>query len=261
MRKFRLLYILLFSIVFLIFLSFISEKGESPTPVIGELLPSSNNCDQIVSHGAYTLCYSEKNEQAKWVAYVLTKEMCLNNAVKRKDKFISDPLVKTGSSEPADYKNSGYDRGHLCPAGDMNWSQESMEESFYMSNMSPQVHEFNAGIWERLEKKVRTWAEQKGSVYVIAGGVLNDKLLRIGAKNKVSVPEYFYKIVYSLNDKDTSAIAFVIANKNWIKIGYFDFVVPIDSIEKMTGIDFFPQLNDSIENKIERSSSTKGWMN
>lgn len=261
MRNFRLFYILLFAGAFFIVFSFVSSVKEMQTQNTSALLPSSTNCDQIVSHKAYMLCYSEKNEQAKWVAYLLTKEMCLNNIVKRKDKFIKDPLVKTGSSEPADYKNSGYDRGHLCPAGDMNWSQETMEESFFMSNISPQVHEFNAGIWERLEKKVRSWAEQKGSVYVVAGGILSENLPTVGAKNKVSVPEYFYKIVLSGDEKNPSVIAFVIANKNWIKKSYFDFVVPVDSVEKLTGVDFFPQLNDSIENTMERSTSMKSWMN
>ena len=170
MRNFRVLFIFFFcATLFLLLSCFSSENKSQQTPNSSVLLPSSANCDQIVTHKAYTLCYSEKNEQAKWVAYFLTKEMCITNAVKRKDKFIPDPMVKTGSSEPADFKNSGYDRGHLCPAGDMNWSEQTMEESFYMSNMSPQLHEFNAGIWERLEKKVRSWAEQKGSVYVIDG--------------------------------------------------------------------------------------------
>src|ERR1051326_3481847 len=83
------------------------QQGPPPQGLTSELLPSSSGCDQVVTHTAYTLCYSEQDEQARWVAYRLTKEMCTSNAVKRKDKFMADPSVKTGSSEPADYKNSG----------------------------------------------------------------------------------------------------------------------------------------------------------
>ena len=245
--------------LFFLFLSCIPANGKKESS-IPDLFPSAPGCE-LAHHTAYTLCYSEKDEQAKWVAYHLTKNMCELNAVKRKDKFIPDPLVETGSATSDDYKNSGYDRGHLCPAGDMNWSERSMEESFYMSNISPQLHEFNAGIWERLEKKVRDWAEKKGEVFVVDGGVLRDGLPVIGNKNKISVPEYFYKIVFAGTEEHPSVIAFVIANKAWVKKSFFDFTVPVDSIERMTGIDFFPQLSDSVENALECKVNTSGWMN
>src|ERR1051325_5507439 len=254
----------LFSSLLLLVLLFIAcipgQQDPGSQNLNAGLLPSFPGCDQIVSHAAYTLCYSEADEQARWVAYSLTKEMCSTNAVKRKDKFMADPSVKTGSAEPSDYKNSGYDRGHLCPAGDMNWSEQTMEESFYMSNMSPQVHEFNAGIWEKLEQRVRKWAEQKGEIMVVDGGVLTPGLKKIGDKNKVSVPDYFYKIVFSAQPQ-LSAVAFVIANRNWSGTGksYLDFSVTVDSVEKMTGIDFFPALDDAIENKMESTNALSSW--
>jgi endonuclease G len=233
------------------------NKPADPAP--DDLLPSFAACDQVVKHKAYVLCYSEKNEQASWVAYSLTKYMCDSNNVKRKDKFIPDPMVSSGSAETNDYKNSGYDRGHLCPAGDMNWSQVTMEESFYMSNMSPQLHEFNAGIWEKLENRVRKWAVSKGEVFVVAGGVLSPGLKKIGMKNKVSVPEYFYKIVYSAQD-GPSAIAFVIPNDACAGKSYLDFAVTVDSVEKLTGIDFFMQMKDSTENIMESKLQKSDWI-
>jgi endonuclease G, mitochondrial len=234
--------------------------GHNYSMLPGELLPAGAGCDQLVKHTAYTLCYSEKDEQARWVAYRLTKQMCDSNNVQRKDKFIPDPLVATGSAVTADYKNSGYDRGHLCPAGDMNWSRQTMEESFYMSNMSPQLHEFNAGIWEKLEGRVRKWAVRRGEVFVVTGGVLTSGLKTIGMKNKVSVPGYFYKIIYSAQN-GPSAIAFIIPNDACKGKSYTDFAVTVDSVEKLTGIDFFPQLSDSVENGMEGRLPKSEWIN
>jgi endonuclease G, mitochondrial len=237
-----------------------SVSGHSYLALPAELLPSSSGCDQLVQHTAYILCYSEQDEQARWVAYRLTKQMCDSNTVLRKDKFIPDPMVTTGSAVTADYKNSGYDRGHLCPAGDMNWSRQTMEESFYMSNMSPQLHEFNAGIWEKLEHRVRKWAVRRGEVFVVAGGVLTKDLSKIGMKNSISVPGYFYKIIYSAKNGG-SAIAFIIPHNACTGKSYTDFAVTVDSVEKVTGIDFFPQLPDSTETRMESSLSKSDWIN
>ena len=247
--------ILMAGLVCILCIAFSGKKAPTVAVNTSELLPSSSSCDQVVIHTAYSLCYSEKDEQARWVAYKLTSEMCTTNAVKRVDKFIPDPLVKTGSSESNDFKNSGYDRGHLCPAGDMNWSDATMKESFYMSNMSPQLHAFNAGIWEKLETKVRKWAVAKGEVFVVDGPVLTGELKKIGVKNKVTVPDYFYKIVYSSG----SVLAFVIQNKDWDQKSFYDFCVPVDSIEKLTGIDFFPLMNDTLENELEKRVRMEGW--
>jgi endonuclease G len=224
-----------------------------------ELLPSLDGCGQFVQHKAYSLCYSETDEQARWVFYRLTKAMCGTNAVKRNDRFIPDPMVATGSAETGDYKNSGFDRGHLCPAGDMNWSEETMQESFYMSNMSPQLHAFNAGIWEKLEGRVRKWAEGKGEVVVITGGILKPGLQKIGEKNKVSVPDHFFKIIYSGNN-GPSAIGFVIPNGPCPGKSYLDFAMTVDSVEKLTGIDFFPRMSDSIEQPMEAKFSRAEWL-
>ena len=252
------------SILFFSAFSFYScssgNGNDSKIKFNASLLPSAANCDQVVTHKAFTLCYSEKDEEPRWVAYLLTKEMCETNVVKRKDKFIPDPLVKTGSAESSDYKSSGFDRGHLCPAGDMNWSEQTMEESFYMSNMSPQVHGFNAGIWEKLEGRVRKWASQKNEVLVICGGVLREGLQKIGVKNKISVPEYFYKIIYT-ESGGASAIGFIIPNQVCTGKSYIDFSVSVDSVEKFTGIDFFPALPDTSETRIEKNFNRSSWLN
>ena len=115
--------------------------------------PAYSQKDAIVEHEYYTLRYNEKTEQADWVAYTLKKVNLDNSKFKRTDNFREDPDVKTKSATLADYKGSGYDRGHLAPAADFAWTKNGMSESFYMSNMSPQQPDFNRGIWKKLEER------------------------------------------------------------------------------------------------------------
>jgi len=150
--------------------------------------PSYSQDDQIIEHEYYTLKYNERNEQADWVAYKLKGEDLERASYKRKDNFKSDPDVKSKSAHPDDYKGSGYDRGHLAPAADFTWSESALKETFFMSNMSPQVPGFNRGIWKKLEAKVRTWATENNVVYVVTGPIYVDKSEKIG-KNKVAIPD------------------------------------------------------------------------
>ena len=134
-----------------------ATRSDSTKKHTFDYLPLMEHGDEIVKHTAFTLCYSEAHEQAKWVAYHLTAEMCDNSGEERTNNFRTDPDVKTGSASPEDYKKSGFDRGHLCPAGDMGWSEQTMSESFFMSNMSPQAPSFNRGIWKKLEEQIRVF--------------------------------------------------------------------------------------------------------
>ena len=203
-------------------------------------LPTSTT-NQIVKHKYYTLSYNEKFEQAEWVAYELKKEYLKNNDFKR-PYFIEDPKVTTGSADWRNYKKSGYDKGHLCPAGDMEFALDAYNDTFYTSNISPQKHDFNSGIWNRLEQKTRYWAGKYNDVYVVTGGILKDSDKKIGTE-KVSVPGYFYKIILAKSEKEHKAIAFLVPNEDSDK-SIYDFMVPIETLEKMTGIDFFPNLKN-----------------
>ncbi len=218
-------------------------------------LPSSTT-GVVVKHNFFTLSYSEKGEQAEWVAYELKKSDLSKNEFER-PYFIEDKKVKTKSADWRNYKNSGYDRGHLCPAGDRRQSFEAYNETFLTSNISPQNHDFNAGIWNRLEQKVRFWAEKYDGVYVVTGGVLKGNLKTIGDEN-VSVPNEFYKIVVDASGGSYKAIAFLIPNKSSSE-SFYEYVVTIDEVEVVTGIDFFPQLPDSIENKLESMKDLRAW--
>ncbi|AZJ34880.1 DNA/RNA non-specific endonuclease [Tenacibaculum singaporense] len=210
----------------------------------------------IIKHNGYQLSYSEKHEQAEWVAYPLDKNDIVYTNRKR-PFFIVDPKVKTKSADWRNYKRSGYDKGHLCPAGDRRASKNAHDETFYTSNISPQNHEFNAGIWNKLEQKTRYWAKKYNHLYVVTGGVLEPNLKTIG-KEKVSVPNYFYKVLLDYTQPEIKAIAFLLPHKESNK-PLSDFVVSIDELEQKTGIDFFPELPDNIENQLEASANYKNW--
>ena len=218
-------------------------------------LPTSTT-GQVVHHGGYSLSYSEPHEQAEWVAYELKKSHLVNTDFKR-PYFEIDEAVKTGAAHWRNYKNSGYDRGHLCPAGDRKYAKALHDETFLTSNISPQKHEFNAGIWNRLEHKVRYWAKKYDGVYVVTGGVFTSNMKTIGSEN-VAVPNRFYKVLLDNMDGKTKMLAFLLPHKDSNRPLY-EYVVSVDEIEKLTGIDFFPQLDDKKEDELEASNSYKGW--
>ncbi len=220
-----------------------------------DFLPSSTT-NQIVKHQYYTLSYNEAHEQAEWVAYELKKNYIKNNNFKR-PFFIEDAKVKTGSADWRNYKNSMYDKGHLCPAGDMEFNLGAYNETFFTSNISPQVRNFNNGVWNRLEQKVRYWAVKYDGIYVVTGGVLESSLMTIG-REKVSVPNFFYKILLDNSGENLKMIGFLVPNSESNKPLY-SFVVSVDHIEKLTGINFFPELNDDIENQLEKRTDYKNW--
>jgi endonuclease G len=219
-------------------------------------IPKIQSGDTIIRHTGFTLLYNEKHEQASWVAYELTKEET-NSMYRRTNKFRTDPKVKTGTARDSDYKASGYDRGHLAPAADMGCSQITMAESFYFSNISPQVPEFNRGIWKQVEEKVRDWAIHNDGVYIVTGPVLRDSLPTISTIH-LSVPEYYYKVILDYRKPDIKGIGFIIPNKG-SALPMMNYAVSIDSVEKITGIDFFPLLPDIQEKWIEEKVCISCW--
>ena len=207
--------------------------------------------NQVVKHQIYTLSYSESDEQAEWVAYKLFKNS-INHSIKRKDNFRQDISITTGSATLKDYKNSGFDRGHLAPAKTMSYSKETMSDSFFMSNMSPQKPSFNRGIWKKLEEKVRDLILISDSLYIVTGPVLENSLGKIG-ENKVTIPSAYYKTIIRFKDDKLFGIGFLLKNeKSNRELSMFS--VSIDSIEKVTGLNFFYQLDSVVQNRIERNS-------
>jgi endonuclease G, mitochondrial len=225
-------------------------------------LPAIRKGEQIIKHKNYTLRYEEDHEQAAWVAHKLRGEYTKGKANRSGLQFQPDSKVKTQSALSSDYSNSGYDRGHLVPAGDFKCCQDLLEETFYVSNLSPQVPQFNQGIWENIESRVRGWSNRDEELFIVTGPVLKKGLPTIGRFNKVSVPEQYYKIVlfYQPNSgKKPRAIAFLLPNEALLGKRMNNFVVPIDEVERITGIDFFAKLPDEIESKLEAESSWEAW--
>ena len=215
---------------------------------------------ELVEYKAFTLAYDEQHEQAAWVAYRLGAQGKARRH-ERYDRFMADNKISTGSATPDDYSNSGYDRGHLAPAADFATDKEAMKESFYMSNMSPQEPSFNRGIWSKLENKIRDWAEENEDVWVITGPVLlNQKRLQKIGENKISVPRFYYKVVLDAREPEIKMIGFVMKNEGSSK-ALHNFVVMVDSIETLTGLNFFPMLPDELEDELEGKVSTVEWLN
>lgn len=231
------------------------------TKIVGHLIkdlevPKIGNDGQLIKHEGYCLLYDERHEQAKWVSYQLTKAETVKH-YKRTDKFKPDPKVATGSAAGDDYLGSGYDRGHLAPAADMGWSAMAASESFYYSNMSPQVPRFNRGIWKKLEEIVRDWAIESGAVYVVTGPVLTTGLQTIGS-NQVSIPKYFYKVILEYGETGVKGIGFVLPNSGSREC-LRNYAVSIDVVEEITGIDFFCSLENDQETVIERIVCLNCW--
>ncbi len=233
----------------------ITEGASSKTDTNTYFLPTSTT-GQIVHHEGYSLSYSEPHEQAEWVAYEL-KQAHLSTTNFKRPYFEEDKAVKTKAAHWRNYKKSGYDRGHLCPAADRAYSQFTFDETFLTSNISPQTHDFNAGVWNRLEQQVRYWASIYDGVYVVSGGVLKGNMKTIGDE-KVAVPNQFYKVVIDTNSGQPKLLAFLMAHEESNKPLY-EFVVSVDEVEALTGIDFFPELEDSIENRLEASRAYRDW--
>ena len=219
-------------ISYIIVLLFISFQSNESTFHYSD--PKTPNNSEVIKHIEYSLSYNCKHEQANWISYKLERQEVLTSRQRTND-FRVDHTIECTSSTLSDYKGSGYDRGHLSPAADNKETFDAMSESFLMSNISPMLPQFNRNYWLKLEKQVREWAIDRDEVYVVVGPILSDNLPTIG--NNVSIPKYFYKIV--LDPEPLEYVAYLMENTNKSQ-DFNNCVVTIDSIETLTGIDFFP---------------------
>lgn len=221
-------------------------------------LPTSTT-GVVIHHQYYSLSYSEKDEQAEWVAYELTAEQLKEDWVEREDNFRPDPAIKSGSATPEDYRNSGYDRGHLVPVADRAFSREAMQETFLMSNISPQAHNFNGGIWRELEELTRTWAKKFNKLYVVTGPVLAGKNKGKIGENGVTVPTAYFKVLLDISEPELKGIGFLLPNAVSFEPLY-NYAVSIDEVEEVTGLDFFSGLlSNELEEKLESSFNNDLW--
>ncbi len=210
---------------------------------------TEQKADQIVEYININIAYNEEHEQALWVCYLLTKEHLNNPVCKRKNYFKTDLNINSKSATSNDYYKSGYDRGHLAPAADMLWSEDAMLESFYMSNISPQKPGFNRGVWKKLEGRTRKLALSEDSIIIITGPIFHNPMGSIG-ENKVTIPAYYYKILVDISAPNLGAVAFVIPNRN-TKLSLDKFAISIDSLERISGLNFMEALPDDLEKQLE----------
>lgn len=212
--------------------------------------------EQIVEYEGFRVSFNEDNKTPNWVAWELLGTET-DGVEKRYDKFWQDTNVR-GCPTTRDYANSGYDRGHLCPAADQKWSRQAMIDCFSLTNIAPQDHALNAGAWSTLEKKERLWAQRDSAIVIIAGPIYektdNKKIGEAG----VRVPSSFFKVIIAPYLDEPRGIGFIYPNMS-SPGNMKDYSMSIDEVEKITGIDFFYNLPDDIENRIEAVASFKEW--
>ena len=197
----------------------------------------------------FVVGYSLTRENIVWVAYHLTLPE-LKGTVSRTDDFRADPELNGGAGVLEDYRGSGFDRGHLAPAGDMKWSLAAMSHSFLLSNIAPQLRNFNGGVWLDLERSTRGYVlNTQRSVYLVTGPIVQADADTIG-DNEIPVASHFYKIIYDVEAE--KVVAYLLPHLEGIE-NFKKFTVSVDQVEQITGIDFFPSLPDSLEDLIESS--------
>lgn len=212
-------------------------------------LMTSKKQGQIIQRTGYTLSYDVKNKTPQWVAWELTKTETKGNEERTND-FQPDPDVIGAKVVTYDYSGSGYDRGHMAPAGDMKWNKKAMQESFYMSNICPQNHNLNTENWNDLEVKSREWARRYGKVYIVCGPIYNGKRTEYIGDHRVKVPDAFFKVILINTNNKQCALGFLFENESGER-PLKKYLTPVDEIEKITGMDFFSALPDNIENNLE----------
>lgn len=213
--------------------------------------------EQIIEHLAYTVSYNHDWLIPNWVAYELTDHES-DGEQGRTNAFMPDPLVKGDPVVTYDYTKSGYDRGHMAPAGDMKWSSQAMKESFYMTNICPQNHNNNAGDWKSLEELARDWARKYGNIYIACGPIVDENHLTIGNEHRIAVPSSFYKVFLHKTDCGWTTIAFIMPNQAGSR-PLLTYLKSVDEVEELTGIDFFSALPDEIEEQVEQDINIQDW--
>lgn len=229
---------------------------------------------QIVARGGYVLEESLGDKIPLWVSEFVTKAQISGNK-KRSNKFLPDPLLPKGErAELVDYRGSGFDRGHQAPAGNQTTDAKLKDETFFLSNMAPQVPSLNQQLWKEIEDMTRDWVELRGEAFEVTGGFFYDpeeedpatadgavEFEQIGP-NKVAVPTHFYKIIIAKKPgtNQMEALAFVAENVEQERPFDFESLLQsIDWIEERTGIDFFPELSAAEEARLERNAATTLW--
>ena len=234
----------------------------SPQKTDNLLLPAylTDRAEEILWREGFVISYNSKHLLPNWVSWLLTKERT-KGTEKRADNFQPDEEIKQGPiAYDNDYKASGFDRGHMCPAADCKHSRASQNQCFLMSNICPQTHALNAGDWKELEELTRKWAQTYDSLYIVCGPVIErDKVYPTIGNNKVSVPERYFKVIWrNVSGQRAEAIGFIFENNDKNQ-PLSEYAMTVDEVEKCTGINFFSKFPKDLERKAESSFDAKAW--
>lgn len=271
-----------------------ANTGYDNVSVTGYEIPHLNDQNVYADHYVtmdgvqilnYALEWDNTKRHANWVAFTFDTTTSADN-VKRTDAWSVDPKLPAEMQvQESDHKNDGFDRGHLCASEDRVYLKEANDQTFYYSNISPQLNDFNGGFWRKLETRVQTWGRSTADgvydkVYVTKGGTLN-KLLKNFKGTTVdggtpttdangftihglACPEYYFMAVLSQKDDVFHAIAFLVPHKEGMTENpssdeLKEYVVSVDKLEEETGIDFFCNLPDVLENEVEAACNLNDW--
>lgn len=221
--------------------------------------PLTDRPEQILKRRGYTTSYNEKTKTPNWVAWHLTKAHTYGDHQRKNEVFFEDESIEREKrATDNDYYNSRYDRGHMCPAGDNKWDAQVMRESFLFTNICPQNHGLNKYEWNDLEIQCRDWAREYGAIDIVCGPLFTTtgEQKTIG-RNRVWVPESFFKVILCRQGKP-KAIGFIYRNEGK-KQTREEALRSVDEIEALTGIDFFPSLDDDTESRIEAEAALEDW--
>jgi len=243
------------------------QRGHSYQDVSYEVIKDSLNLlwgiasqrGTILDYEYFVINHNDGFKIPYWVACYLSFSN-LQGTINRTNDFRADPRLDNGlKSELEDYRHSGYDRGHNAPAGAFKRSRDAMSTTFLLSNMSPQTPRLNRNIWRILEEQVRDMVREEGEAWIITGNLfLNPDSqvicpLEYIGPNHVAVPTHLFKAILSMNENsDYSMYAFLLPNqRDHIPGEPKDFLITVDHLEEIAGYDFFPELDDDIENHLE----------
>lgn len=286
MRKYRYTIFAVFALIScLIYNSYGDNKSRhqnrtlDPVPLIGETIANDKPAipgiavdfsnvgtvkevegldEQILTRASYIVSYNKKTKCPNWVAWRLTREHANGDVSRMGNAFHEDQEVPAPRALNADYKQSGYSRGHMCPAGDNKWNREVMYETFLLSNVCPQNANLNSGLWNQIEISSRRWAEKYGDIYIICGPMyFKSKEMQYIGENNVAIPDAFFKVILCLNG-DPKCIGFICRNTDGNKKKDM-YVNTLEEVERLTGLHFFPQLDPETRKLVESEADISMW--
>ncbi|MEJ8769484.1 DNA/RNA non-specific endonuclease [Prevotella sp. HCN-7019] len=232
------------------------EQPEGGDDLLLSVTPDSVP-SMILERAGYVTSYNKKTKLPNWVAWHLTADNTKGSHSRKGIDFMEDEDVPTPRADDWDYYNSGYDRGHMCPAGDNKWDSEAMRQSFLFTNICPQAPGLNRGDWNEMENACRSWARENGDIYIVCGPILYKGRHKTIGKHKVVVPEAFFKVVLCMRGTP-KAIGFIYKNEDGNR-PKGDYVNSVDEVERITGFDFFQSLPDDVEQAVEATADLNEW--